>query len=316
MGRTFKNKEEFIAAYQEFYENHPEAPIANGIECLDLIMKKVYAEQILAGTKKLEFREYKDFYIRRIIDGDVQEYIHEHNDDDDVLTFCNDIRQVKTIHFHDYNKSWFLDVECTYNDAFSITKEDICMLNEKYGCHDYDDDLKHMEVMNVPQNERPWIFYFVCGKVLDTNLGVTPKDEEFVDICGGDFFVNPEINNTIKENDNIITIKVSKDVFDSIVSGQQGVFDKEIKPNKLSLYFITDEKGNVKEINGIPQFRKYDAIQFTNKENSYTCLINNADIVYWEADYGYKIPYSELEDKVDYTDCMIEYALGDEVKQE
>ena len=135
-------------------------------------MKKVNAEQILAGTKKLEFRAYSDFYIRRLIDQEVADYLTSHIEDEEVMTFCNDIRQVKTIHFHDYNNSWFLDVECTFNDAFAIVPNDIRMLNEKYGCHDYDEDLKRMEAMKVPADERPYLFYFVCGKVLDTNLKV------------------------------------------------------------------------------------------------------------------------------------------------
>ena len=133
-------------------------------------MKREYAEQILAGTKKLEFREYKPFYIKRLIDQDVAAYIQEHMDDDEILTFCHDIRQVQKIHFHNYNNSWFLDVECTFNDAFCIIKHDIEYLQKTYGCHDYDDDLKRMEALKVPMEERPWMFFFVCGKVLDTNL--------------------------------------------------------------------------------------------------------------------------------------------------
>ena len=318
MGKTFKNKEEFYAAYQEFFKSHPEAKVAESVECLNLIMKKVYAEQILAGTKKLEFRAYSKFYIRRLIDSAVADYIREHSDDEDVLTFCNDIRQVNSIHFHDYNNSWFLDVECTFNDVFSITKEDIRMLNEKYDCHDYDDDLKRMDAINIPIEERPWIFFFVCGKVLDTNLKIKAKDEEFVEIRGGDIIINPEIVKKHKENPNkdIIAFKVSKEVFNNIVSGNQRFFQNEISPNNVSLFFKTDEKGNIKEIKGVPQFRRYDAAQFTCKDNSYTCLINNADIIYWDMEYCEAIPYSELEDDVDYTDCMIEYVLGEEVKQE
>ena len=167
---NFKNAEEYADAYKNFFETHPEAPIARDVECLNLIMKREFAEQILAGTKKVEFRSYSEHYIRRLIDQEVSDYISMHIEDEDVLTFCNDIRQVKKIHFHDYNNSWFLDVECTFNDVFTIREDDIRMLNEKYGCHDYDDELKRIERLNVPDDRRPWIFYFVCGEVLGTNL--------------------------------------------------------------------------------------------------------------------------------------------------
>ena len=66
-------------------------------------------------------------------------------------------------------------------------------------------------------------------------------------------------------------------------------------------------------INGVPQFRRYDAIQFTNKENSYTCLINNADLLFLDGED--MISYSELEDEeFDCTEGVISYALGEEVK--
>ena len=320
--KKFKNAEEFAAACEQFFKSHPDAPIVQDIECLDLIMKKVYAEQILAGTKKLEFREYKDFYVKRLIDPDMFDYIRSHIDDDNVVMFCSDIRQVKKIHFHDYNKSWYLDIECDFNDVFSINKKDIEYLQKKYGCHDYDDDLKRMEVMAVPQNERPYLFYFVCGKVLGTNLDVKPKDDECVDICGGiKYDVTGKFKKWMKEaeetaNKDIITFKVSKEEYNSIVSGQVGVFEKEIKSNKVSQYFKTDEKGNVIFIKGVPQFRRYDAIQFTNKENSYTCLINNADLLFLDGESGEMISYTELEaEENNCTEGVIAYTLGEEVKQ-
>ncbi len=169
MGK-FKNTEEFVAAREKFFETHPDAPKAEGVECLDLVIKREYAELILAGTKKLEFREYKPFYFKKLIDPNVAEYIQEHIDDNDVIMFCDEIRQVNTIHFYDYNRSWFLDVEVMLTDVFCIKKLDIELLQEKYGCHDFDDELKRMEAMRVPDNERPYLFYFVIGKVLGTDL--------------------------------------------------------------------------------------------------------------------------------------------------
>lgn len=80
------------------------------------------------------------------------------------------IRQVKKIHFHNYNRSWFLDIECSETDVFSITKDDIEFLQEKYGAHDYDELLEYYEKNHIKQ--RPRLFYFVVGKVLDTNLKV------------------------------------------------------------------------------------------------------------------------------------------------
>lgn len=282
-------------------------------------MRREYAEQILAGTKKLEFREYKPFYVKKLIDPEVSDYIQEHIDDDDVLTFCNDIRQVRMIHFYNYNRSWYLDVEVTINDAFCIYDHDIEFLQKEYGCHDFDEDLKRMNAMNVPQDKRPWLFYFVIGKVVGTDLDVQPKEEEHVEICGGLIhkFI-PDIKKAVAEveNENVITFKVNKEDFKDIVTGRKKVFEKEIKPSKVSTYFKTDEKGNVIFINGVPQFRRYDAIQFINKDKSYTCLIDDADLLFMEGEDCDMVSFSELEDEeFDCTEGVIAYALGEEVNQ-
>ena len=83
-------KEEWLAAREAFFKSHPEAPEAREVECLNLIMRKGFAEQILAGTKKLEFRAYSEHYVKRLIDRDVEDYIRRHIKEDDVLMFCND----------------------------------------------------------------------------------------------------------------------------------------------------------------------------------------------------------------------------------
>lgn len=167
---TFKTDEEYLAAREKFFETHPEAPKAKEIECLNLIMRKEFAEEILRGKKPLEYRDFSEFYAKRLIDKDVTQYINDHLDDDEVLAFCNDVRQVKVIHFHNYNNSWYLDVECTYNDVFSITKGDIKSLQEEYGVHDFDEELENYEKNNI--EERPFLFYFAIGKVLGTDLKV------------------------------------------------------------------------------------------------------------------------------------------------
>jgi hypothetical protein len=116
-----------------------------------------------------------------------------------------------------------------------------------------------------------------------------------------------------KEDVNVLKFKVSKDVFKDIVSGEKTFYQKEITQKSLGTFFVLNEDGTVKEINGIPQLRRYDAIQFINKDDSYTCQINNADVMYFDSEYGNYMLYTELEEdaRVDYTECFMEYALGD-----
>ena len=113
----------------------------------------------------------------------------------------------------------------------------------------------------------------------------------------------------------LLAIKVNKEVFKGIVTGQTVEFSEAITPKNLGVFFILNEDGTVKEVNGVPQLRKYDAIKFINKEDSYTCQINNADVMYMNSEYGEMVPYSELEEdeKDDYTDCVMSYALGEKI---
>ena len=68
-------------------------------------------------------------------------------------------------------------------------------------------------------------------------------------------------------------------------------------------------------IDGVPQFRRYNAIQFINKENSYTCLINDADLLFMNDQSNGMISYSELDnDVIDYTEGVIAYTLGEKIQ--
>ena len=304
MSKTYKNKEEFFAAYKQFHETHPDAPVAEGIECLNLIMKREYAEQILRGEKPLEFRNYSDFYQKRLIDKDAHEYLVAHKDDEEVMQFCDDIRQVKKIHFHNYNNSWFLDVECKYNDLFSVTKEEVEMLHDKFGVHDFDDDLEFYEKNHIRQ--RPYIFYFVIGEVLDTNLTA--------EFCGGETRNFPVLENKIRnmENMEIIKLTVRHETFESIVNGLE-VYSREIRPETQERYCDMDDDGYVKDIDGVLQPRKYDAIKFVCLGESYICRIKEARIELFEDEKGELITYTENGEE--YIAAQIVYVLGEEIMQ-
>jgi hypothetical protein len=168
-------KSQWQKDFEAFYEKYPDCPLSEDIESLSLVMKREYAEQIKNGTKVIEFRDFSDFYCKRLFDKEVDAYVNAHKDNQEVMDalhrqIVTPLRIVNNLHFHNYNNSWFLDVECTFNDTFSVTKNDIEFLQEEYDCHEFDEDLESLEAANVPEKERPYIFYFVIGKVLDTNL--------------------------------------------------------------------------------------------------------------------------------------------------
>lgn len=179
-----------------------------------------------------------------------------------------------------------------------------------YDLPDSQDETKPYMIYYPDGSELAWmIAQFMFGKKIE--------EGEFESLCGGETFLKPETLQSfaVKEDEKIIKYKVSNDIFKGIVSGEKKFFQKEITPPNLSTFFVLNVDGTVKEIKGIPQLRRYDAIQFINKEDSYTCKIDNADVMYMNYEYGEMVPYSELEEdeRVDYTDCVMSYALGDKV---
>ena len=159
-------------ARKKFFEEHPDCPRPKPVECLNLIMRREFAEEILAGTKKVEIRSYTQHYVDRLYDKDVLAYEDKHWDDEvmrmQMIDFNDSVRAVKKIHFHNYNNSWFLDVECVDNNTVLLVDEQVKYLQDEYGCHEFDEELERLNRRNA--EERPIYFYFAVGQILGTNL--------------------------------------------------------------------------------------------------------------------------------------------------
>ena len=163
----------FKAAREDWYKAHPDVPRTKDIPVLNLIMKREFAEAILAGEKTIEFRAFSDHYYERLYDKNVNAYAEAHEDDEELARaidegYVDSLRNVLKIHFHNYSNTWFLDCECLLNDEVAVVPDDVAYLNEMYDCHELDAMLG--DLTRKKEANRPIFFYFVLGDVLDTNL--------------------------------------------------------------------------------------------------------------------------------------------------
>lgn len=167
--------EQWRAEFDAFWSKH-KPPRPKSIQCLNLIMRKVNALDIVRGTKKVEIRSFSDHYYKRLVDKECQQWYETHRNDKDMDAeacdeFTSSIRPVYKIHFHDYNNSWFLDVECTENSFLAMTEENLASLEERFGFTDLYESLEAIKIEDDDDiEERPFFYYFAIGKIIDTNL--------------------------------------------------------------------------------------------------------------------------------------------------
>lgn len=164
--KEIKTQEEYEKAKAEYMAKNPGLHNAKPVECLNLLLRKEFAQQILKGEKNVEFRAFSEHYVNRLIDSDVDNWMQEHVDDGEAMFFANHVRPVKKIHFHNYNNSWTLDVECKHNDYVFLVDRDVEILHREFDCHELDDQLADFNKRK--EQNRPIYFYFALGKVLDS----------------------------------------------------------------------------------------------------------------------------------------------------
>lgn len=175
---SYSNKEEYNACVEAFKAKYPDFAEAKDIEILNLVMTKKNAKEILSGEKKVEYRAMSEHYINRLFDKNVSQFLAKHQNEDgsyppDVQDVINDgivdsLRIVKTIHFHNYANSWFMDVEVEVNDTCALIPKDMEFLHDRYDSHDLDDAFNTLEAQN--SDERPIFFFFAIKRIIKTNL--------------------------------------------------------------------------------------------------------------------------------------------------
>ena len=101
-------------------------------------------------------------------------WIETHSEDnsipDEEFFLADPVRQVKVIHFYDYNGTWSLDVSVKETGVISLNQEGIAYLNGSFDCHEMDYALPELEAEGIPSDQRPLLFYFALNTIIQSTL--------------------------------------------------------------------------------------------------------------------------------------------------
>lgn len=146
-------------------KNYPNFPYPQPVECLNLLLRKEFGKQIVAGTKKVEWRDFSEHYYNRLIDKKLLDFLVNHKNDEKLLElYPTAIRPVKKIHFHNYNETWWIDVKVKENNIVQTTDAGIKILHEKYGIYDVDDE--NEKAKKDGNDWFPIYFFFILEEII------------------------------------------------------------------------------------------------------------------------------------------------------
>lgn len=141
------------------------------VEAISLIMRKEFAEQIVAGTKTFEIRIASPFYDRIFLDPVGNNKWRKTDYPWGDVPWREDVPFV--VHFHNYNNSWSLDVEVEeFHFVVPIPEEEEEI--HSWGCHEFDEILDEYKNLTPEQAKNTNINFFYAiklGAILNsTNL--------------------------------------------------------------------------------------------------------------------------------------------------
>lgn len=195
-----------------------------------------------------------------------------------------------TIKMKPFNKVTFF-----YEDEY--VKYELKENSGVYAIPEPDDETKPYMIQYNGGFEGPWLeVVFVMGEQLEKGNTVS--------FCGGKIITDPYITKNLLEsyNEKILELKVSPKEFEEIVNGKK-TYSCGIEFGEEDRFCELDEDGNVKEIDGDMVARKYEAIQFTCKKDTYSCKVKGAIVESTDNGDGEYVP------------TEITYKLGDEIKE-
>jgi hypothetical protein len=125
-------------------------------EAFDLILEKKYAMAILQEKKTVEYRKWSKFYTSRFFKR---------------LSPEVENKEINVVHFHDYNNTWFLDVQITAPTGIYLIDEGGIADFLEY-CKEYDMAalLRRNREQDLSYEEAGLIIMIPIWGIINTNL--------------------------------------------------------------------------------------------------------------------------------------------------
>lgn len=141
----------------------------NKTNAIDLILTKDMAYAILSGKKKIEFRKYSKFYHDRLLDKECAKAVNAGKTNVQYKPIDSHF-----VHFHDYNKSWSLNVAIKSIDLMPMNQSSIPYLRQ-HGCFEMDDLIAEQEIKGIKADSKEalWAYCMPIFFVVNTTLDVS-----------------------------------------------------------------------------------------------------------------------------------------------
>lgn len=128
-------------------------------EAYDLVMRRENAQAIIDGKKQVEIRSFNSHYMGLFYDKEKRKSF-----DASDMSAEEPFKDIKFVRFHNYNYSWYLDVQIDEIGSVILDKEGIGGLQEDFNFHELDDELERYK--DTPADEIPLVFYLHIKKIV------------------------------------------------------------------------------------------------------------------------------------------------------
>lgn len=128
-------------------------------EAYDLVMRRENAQAIIDGKKTIEIRSFNSHYMSLFYDKEKRK-----NFDPSDLNAEEPFKDIQFVRFHNYNYSWYLDVQIDEIGSVILDKTGIMGLQRDFNYHELDSEIERYK--DTPEEEIPIVFYMHIAEIV------------------------------------------------------------------------------------------------------------------------------------------------------